>query len=170
MYLTLMMASTADGKIAKNTNHNADWTTKADKKQFIAMTKKIGTIIMGETTFKVMGSRPLPGRLNVILTKNLTDKTDIPGNLKYLTGAPADIIRQLENEGVTEAILGGGAYTNGSFLVEKLIDELMITYEPKIFGNGLPIFSGFDFDVNLELLEVKVIGDNAFVARYQVIY
>lgn len=169
MKLILMMASTADGKIAKDANHNADWTTKADKKQFIEMTKKIGAIIMGETTFNVMGGRPLHGRLNVVLTKNLTDKTDIPGNLKYMTGAPAEIIKQLENEGIATAILGGGAYTNGNFLKEKLIDEMMITYEPKIFGNGLPIFSGFDFDVNLELMEVKNIGDNSFVARYKVV-
>jgi len=50
-----------------------------------------------------------------------------------------------------------------------LIDEIILTIEPKIFGSGLGLFSK-DLDVNLELIEVKKINDNSIMVKYKTIY
>ena len=157
MKLILMMAMTADGIIAKDKTQNADWTSKADKRVFIAETKKHGAIIMGETTFAAMGGRALPGRLNLILS--MTPE-------RY---APAAVVEYLEVKGFQSAILGGGARTNASFLKAGLVDELWLTVEPKVFGTGLNFTEGEALDLNLELLETEKIGDGAVQLRYRVL-
>ena len=50
----IIAAISADGFIAKDTNHPAMWTSKADKKRFIELTKRAGVVIMGATTFKTL--------------------------------------------------------------------------------------------------------------------
>jgi len=171
MKIILMMAMTADGIIAKNSQQNADWTTKADKKAFIAETKKHGAIIMGDTTFEAMGGKPLPGRLNLILSLNPEKYAEKvrPGLLEFMKGTPEEIVDFVKNKGFETAILGGGARTNAMFLKAGAVDEILITIEPKIFGVGLNFTEGEDFDLNLELIESKELGDNAVQLRYRII-
>ena len=59
-------------------------------------------------------------------------------------------------------------FKNGLFLEKKLIDEIILTIEPKIFGQGLSLFNK-DFDINLELLEIKKLNKNSFAVRYKII-
>lgn len=170
MKIILMMAMTVDGIIAKHTNHNADWTSKADKKAFIAETKNHGVIIMGETTYQAIG-RPLPGRLNLILSltpEKYQDKIQT-GLLEFMKGTPEEIVNSLKSRGFQSAILGGGARTNSFFLKAGLVDEILITVEPKIFGVGLNFTEGEDLDLNLKLIESKEIGDNAVQLRYEIL-
>lgn len=165
-----MMAMTADGIIAKHKDHTADWTTKADKKAFIAETKKHGVIIMGETTFNTIG-RPLPGRLNLILTltpEKYQEQVQ-PGLLEFMNAPAETVVQTLEQRGFTSAVLGGGARTNSFFLKANLVDEILITVEPKIFGMGMNFTEGEDLDLNLQLLAAKEIGDQAVQLHYKII-
>jgi dihydrofolate reductase len=52
---------------------------------------------------------------------------------------------------VNEALLVGGSQINAVFLKKKLINEIYLTIEPKIFGIGLPLAQGTLDDVHLEL-------------------
>ncbi|OGY44806.1 MAG: hypothetical protein A2729_02890 [Candidatus Buchananbacteria bacterium RIFCSPHIGHO2_01_FULL_39_14] len=169
MKLILMMATTVDGIIAKTKDQKADWTTPADKKAFIAETKKHGVIIMGDTTFDTIG-KPLPGRLNLILsfTPEKYKEREIPGTLEFVKMPPGDVVKMLESRNFSSAILGGGARTNAAFLKAGLVDEILITIEPKLFGVGINFTEGEDLDLNLELIESKEIGDNAVQLKYKV--
>lgn len=160
-----MMAVTADGKIAKSSDHFPDWTSPEDKKMFAEVTKEHGVVIMGDKTFFTFPN-PLPGRLNVVFTldKNAAKKE----NVKWVTGDPKKVLEDLEKEGYKSAILGGGTYMNSQFLKRDLIDEIWLTIEPKIFGDGLGVFGG-DFDAELKLLSVEKINDNSVVLKYKVL-
>lgn len=159
------MAQTLDGKIAKSSNHFPDWTSKEDKKYFAKISKSCGVVIMGDKTFFTF-SKPLKDRLNVVFT--LKKKPELVENVKWVSGEPEDVVHELEEAGHKRAVLGGGAFINGMFLKHKLIDEIHVTVEPKIFGNGLGLFKGV-FDVNLKLNEVEKINDNAVVLKYEVL-
>lgn len=159
-----MMAMTADGKIARHSGHLADWTSPEDKKLFVAESKEHGVIIMGENTFRTF-KRPLPGRLNVVLSMEDNPKP-IEGVMWY-KGEPEVLIEKLEAMGYQSALLGGGAGINSLFLSHELIDELAITVEPKLFGTGLSIFAQ-EAAVELELINLKKINDNSFAVRYKV--
>lgn len=166
-----MMAMTVDGVIAKNKEQNADWTTKADKKVFIAETKKHGVIIMGDTTFEAMGRKALPGRLNLILSLDPEKYKSLekPGELEFMKAPPEEVVKYLEKKGYESAILGGGARTNSFFLKAGLVDEIYITVEPKIFGVGMNFTESEDLNLDLELIEAREIGDNAVQLKYKVI-
>ncbi len=165
MKIILMMAVTADGKIAKSSDHFPDWTSPEDKKMFAAVSKKHGVVIMGDKTFFTF-PKPLTDRLNVVFTLE-KNPPQIP-NVKWVTGDPEKVLAELEREGYKSAVLGGGSYVNSEFLKRDLVDEIWLTIEPKIFGNGLGVFSG-DFEVDLKLLNVEKINENAVVVKYKVL-
>lgn len=169
MKLILMMAITLDGKIAKHTTQLADWTSHADKKIFVAETKSAGVIIMGKTTYETIG-QPLPGRLNVVLDQNPDTSKNIPNSLEYTNLPPKELLADLSARGFEKVILGGGATINGLFLKENLIDEIWLTIEPKIFGEGLSLFKDADVDLSLELIEVRNLDKDVIQARYKVIH
>lgn len=166
MKVILMMAATADGKIAKNSGHFPDWTSKEDKKLFAETSKEHGVVLMGDKTFFTFPA-PLPGRLNVVFT--LEKNPPQIESVKWVTGEPEEVLEELKEMGYKSAILGGGSYLNTLFLQKRLIDEIIITLEPKIFGEGLSIFGG-DFNIDLDLLEVRKINDHSVVLRYKVLY
>lgn len=161
------MAMTLDGKIAKNEKHFAGWTSKEDKKLFSEISKKHGVVMMGENTFNTFPA-PLKERLNVVFTlrKNPAEMKGV----KWVSGDVEKVLEDLEKMGYQSALLGGGAYLNALFLKKKLIDEMIITVEPKIFGKGLSLFRDEEFDVNLHLKEMKKINDNAIMLHYLVEY
>ena len=161
----MIMAVTADGKIAKDKNQLANWTSKADKQLFVQTSRDFGMIMMGETTFRTFPS-PLKDRLNVVFSEKI-DLEEIPG-VKWVKGDPAEVLLELEKMGYTKALLGGGSFMNSLFLKNNLIDEIILTVEPKIFGAGLALFNT-DFDVNLELLAAEKIGDNSVMLKYKVL-
>ncbi len=166
MKVTLLMAITLDGKIGKDSNHFPDWTGKEDKKLFVEMTKKTGVLIMGSKTFDTIG-RPLPKRKNIIMTR---DKTRISEweNLVFTQDSPKEILKKLEKEGFEEVILAGGRQINTIFAKEKLINEIVVTVSPFIFGKGLGLFTDEIF-LNLSLLDMKQISEDVICLNYRVL-
>lgn len=165
--VTLIMASSLDGKIAKNKDHFADWTSPEDKQLFRQISKEFGVIMMGENTFKTF-SRPLKDRLNVVFSERGGEEM---AGVKWVKGEPENVLQELKDLGFKKALLGGGTVLNTAFLQKKLINEIMLTVEPKIFGSGLSLFGDDNnFDINLQLLELKKINDNSYLVRYKIIY
>lgn len=163
--VTLIMAATLDGKIAKNSNHLANWTSPEDKKIFVEISREFGLIMMGSKTFNTFGS-PLKNRLNVVFSEKEEISQD---GVLWVKGEPENILEKLENMGYKKALLGGGAGLNTMFLKKKLINEIILTIEPKIFGSGISLFNE-EFDINLELLEIKKINNNSYQVKYKVNY
>ena len=144
----LVMAQTLDGKIAKHPDHFPDWTGRADKQLFVRETRRAGVIIMGSKTYDIIG-RPLPGRRNVVMTRDprRVSKWD---NLVYTDHSPHDLLKGLEGEGFTRAVLAGGARINTLFADAGLIDEVLVTITPTVFGTGIAMFEeGINLDLTL---------------------
>ena len=167
MKVTLLMALTADGKIGKDAAHFPDWSGKEDKKRFKQLTLEAGVVIMGSATYDTIG-RALPGRKNVVLTRK-TDRCSNQDNLVFTNQKPAEILEDLTAEGFKHVILIGGAQVNYLFAREGLVDEMILTYCPKIFGTGLAVFSE-EVLMDLKLLTVERLDNNVFWAHYEVLH
>lgn len=170
MKIIIVMAQTIDGKIAKDAKHGANWTSKADKKAFVEETKKHGVIIMGSSTFDTIG-RPLPGLLNLILTSKPEkyQNKEEKGVLEFVSGSPKEIVEILEKRGFNSAALGGGAKTNSAFLKAGLVDEILLTIEPLVFGKGINFTQGTELDLKLELIEQTKLDENSIQLRYKIL-
>jgi dihydrofolate reductase len=171
MKTIIIMAQSLDGIIAYDSDHAANWTSKEDKQFFIAETKKGGVVIFGRNTYKTFGGKPLPGRLNLVMTMDEAEKKlEKPGLVEYAVNQqPAQVIAMLKKRKFKKVFVGGGSIINSIFLDAGLVDELWITVEPKIFGTGLKIFNDKKRDINLVLKSVKK-ANQSVLLKYGVNY
>jgi len=166
MKVILVMALTVDGKIGRSSDHFPDWTGTEDKKNFAEISKKAGAVIMGSKTFDTFGF-PLPDRKNIILTRDKNRRSRWE-NLAYTDKKPREILRDLDKEGFSHVILAGGSLVNSLFAEENLIDEVIVSISPKIFGDGISLFAK-EISMELELEEMKKIGRNLVFLKYKVL-
>lgn len=165
MKVVLVMAMTADGKISRNPLEPVDWTGREDKKAFVRITRDAGVVIMGARTFETI-QRPLPGRKNIVMTRDTTRTSDHP-DLVFTSRSPAKILESLEKEGADTAALIGGAVINTLFLQEDLIDEIYVTLVPRLFGKGLAMFNR-EFDRKMTLVDLVRLDEDAVLLHYAV--
>ena len=165
MKLILLMAITADGKIARSADHFPDWTGSADKRFFARRSRAAGVVIMGSKTFDSMG-KPLPARHNIVLSRNPA-RTGKPPDLVFTSRPPEEILADLASEGYSEAILAGGSRINTLFARRGLIDEVILTVSPLIFGDGLSLFA-LGLDLRLSLLDVQRLDEDLVMLHYRV--
>ena len=125
--------------------------------------------LIGEYTGVVRRGRPgkpLPGRKNVVMTRN-AGRASSWENLVYTDMSPKTIVDDLEKAGFSQAILAGGATINTLFAQAGLIDEIMITICPTIFGAGISLFSD-SVDMDLALKNVETVGEGLVLVTYSV--
>ncbi len=165
MKTTLLMATTLDGKIGRNSSHFVDWTGKEDKKLFIKLTKDAGVIIMGSNTFDTI-TEPLPHRKNIVMTRNKSRKS-YDKDLIFTDDTPENILKSLDAQGFKSVILIGGSQINSLFLKAGLINEIYLTIVPLLFGTGLSMFAQ-EFDTKLDLISTKQMPDGHILLRYKI--
>lgn len=69
MKINLIAAMTLNNVIGRK--GDMPWNLPADMKHFVKTTKG-ATVIMGRKTFESIGSKPLPGRFNIVVTRDET--------------------------------------------------------------------------------------------------
>lgn len=174
MKILLIAAVSLNGKIAQSRDQSSlEWTSKEDTAFFIEKTKESGTVVMGQRTFETIG-RPLKGRRLIVLTQDASMKsksTEADENgtrLEFVEESPKDLIARLKSEGVTSVVIGGGSFVYSSFLKEGLVTDLYLTFEPVLFGNGIPLAESFG-DVKLAFVESKLLNDQSLMLHYEVV-
>lgn len=132
----LIAAISADGFIAKDANHSPMyWSSKADKKRFVELTKRAGVVVMGSSTYKTIGN-PLKERINIVYSK----KENFPG-VEMTQDKPLDLIKKLEERGIKEVAICGGSHIYTMFMKAGVVDTIYLTIEPILFGKGITIFN-----------------------------
>ena len=64
----------------------------------------------------------------------------------------------------------GGPHVATSFLKEQLIDELWLTFEPKIFGTGGNFATDVNLDINLHLIHCEKVNEQGtLITKYAVL-
>ena len=134
MKIILAMVLSLDGKSTKGDGSPNLWASVEDQGFFHDLKKKIGVIIVGRKTYEAAGKPHGDGIRRIVMSRS--------------TGftLPTDI---------NEALLVGGSELNAEFFKRKLINEIYLTIEPKIFGTGLPLAKGLPLEVELELLNME---------------
>ena len=83
--------------------------------------------------------------------------------------SPSEALKMLKNNGVEEAIIGGGRGVAHSFVREKLVDNIVIDLQPVAFGVGTPVFGDVIELAQLKLLDSRPLNEDAIRLRYQVL-
>jgi dihydrofolate reductase len=174
MKVILVMVATVNGKTTKGDSPGTtELASIEDQDYFFQTLQANNLLIMGRSTYEAARSsmQMTPGKLRIILTSNPQDfqKDSIDGQVEFSSLPPKSLLENLEKRGFTQGVLLGGARTNTEFLKEKLVDELWLTLEPKIFGQGNDLLSSGDVDLTLRLLHSEKLNDTGtLLLKYEI--
>src|SRR3990167_2639618 len=167
MKVILYMTITANGYIARE-NDDVDFASDAEWDRFRAIANRIGNMIIGRRTYDVMKRdnqfSDLENVRKVVLTHETTTESK---NIIFTDKQPKEILRHLESLGFNEVLVAGGGICNTNFMVENLVDEIYLDIEPVILGRGIKLFADDNFEINLELIEIKELTNNEVQLHYK---
>ena len=104
--LALVVARARNGVIGRD--GGLPWKLRSDLKQFKALT--LGKpIIMGRKTWDSLVLKPLPGRMNIVLTRDLSFEPSRAVACDNWSDAVSMAREQAEEDGATEVCVIGGA-------------------------------------------------------------
>ncbi|MDO8591768.1 MAG: dihydrofolate reductase family protein [bacterium] len=174
LHVTMVAVLSVNGKITKGQDSDIyKWTSKEDAKFFAGLIAKHNLIVMGRKTYEIIRSyvKHQPDKLRVIMTSQPQhfDKETIKGSLEFTNESPRQLVERLTKQGYSEMLLGGGGKINAAFLDAGLVDELYLTIEPVIFGQGTDLITSSLLNVSLDLVELtKLNKQGTILARYKV--
>lgn len=163
----VVAVTTLDGKIAKNSKHNVDWSSPEDKQHLDQMIKQSDVVIVGSNTYAVaqaaLSAEKLAQRNYIILTRSVDDKEEREKGRLFVNPENTDLRQLTEDLGYKNvAILGGGKIY--SLMVDKgWVDEIFLTIEPIIFGNGINFIDHVDLNTKFKLLNIKKLNNNGTI-------
>ena len=160
------MAMTLNGYIAKE-NNETPWS-KIEWDNFREIISRVGNLIIGRKTYEIMKEgkefENIGNPVTVVVTNQ---KIENSKNFTFVK-SPEDAIKFLEEKEFSEVLVAGGGELNTSFMQENLIDEIYLDVAPIIFGKGIKLFSGKDFETKLELVKIKNISPNEIQLHYKI--
>ncbi len=179
MKVVLIDVSSIDGKLTKWTGNNIyEWSSPEDFANFKKVISQNNLVVMGSGTFdkvkdnKNAGLKAEKERLRIILTKNPKkySKFAVPGQMEFSDETPKQLITRLKKFGFKQMLLVSGGKVATSFFKQNLVDELLLTIEPRIFGIGEPLVQNTKFDIKLKLLSTKKLNaQGALFLKYKIL-
>jgi len=170
--IILVFVSTLDGKVTKWGNPIVrSWSSKSDQKYFSKVWDESKLIVMGSKSFDADPLKPSPKHLLVVMTHRPSDYKyyEAGGQLEFTSESPSQLCSRLEKEGHSRILLVGGPRIAASFFKEKLVDELWLTLEPKIFGIGGNFVTEEKLDVELRLISYEIVNDEGtLITKYAI--
>jgi len=160
MKVFILAALSADGFIARDRNELVDWTSKEDRKLFTELTTRAGVIVMGHNTYRTIG-RALPNRRTIVYSSQPIKDEDVETTQE----PPKKLVARLAKEGYKELAVIGGQSVYDEFLRAGVVDELYITVEPIVFGEGIRLTT---LPVQLQLEEQRQLNQDVVLQHYRV--
>ncbi len=175
MKITLAMVMSVDGKTTRGDEKNVrDWSSDEDQQHFQNLKNKSGVVIMGRKTYVVIKEKLnlSSSILRIVVTKNPEkfESSIVEGQLEFTSDTPNSIVSNLIARGYQNALLVGGHELNAGFLRAKLVNELILTIEPVLFGKGLSLISNNLGEIRLQLINIHQLNQQGtLVCRYKTI-
>ena len=168
-----------DGFIAQSDDQRSfDWTSREDRRWHVKKTKEAGAVIFGRKTFETF-NKALPGRLNLVYSrtkqeefveKTADDLRELKGQtqLYYTQLSPEEIVNKLKNAGYAGLSVSGGSAVYQVFYDSGVVDEVYITIEPVLFGQGVSLFKKPTLERKLKYIQSHELNENSVVLEYRV--
>ncbi|MEJ6603801.1 MAG: dihydrofolate reductase family protein [Opitutaceae bacterium] len=175
MRIVLIVAQSLDGFITCHEVPGVAWASAADQKWFRATLSEFDAQVMARATFETVRDQILPAKptdpTRIIMTRTPDRYTEdsASGQLEFTADLPGAIHHKLVDAGHKNCALLGGSVAHDAFLTAGLVNEIWVTIEPRIFGQGTPVVR-MKQDQRLELMDHQRLPESdSIVARYRVL-
>lgn len=175
MKVSIIVAMTADGFIGRHGDDlSTTWTNKEDKYLFTKYVKAANNMVMGMSTFMTTAkkfpsvfNKSMPGRRLLVYTRRPEALAPYE-NVEAVSEPPQDLIARLEQEGMQELAICGGAQIYTMFMQAGVVDDIYVDVQATLFGSGVPFFTG-PLENQITLEETERIGNNNLLMHYAVV-
>jgi dihydrofolate reductase len=168
--VTFGVGNSLDNFIARS-DHGTDWLAWSDEVAAISAEywKTIDTVVMGRKTYEVaakLGTTSYPGVKNYVFSRTLKPAPN--AKVEIVASDAVEFMRTLKVQpGKGICVMGGGELAN-SFFEANVIDEVGVNIHPVLLGAGIPLFLPTQQQLNLELVDHKVLKNSCVYLRYRV--
>ena len=173
MRITLIAVQSLDGFITRHDTPGSAFASPADQTHLRNTLADFDCCVMGGTTYRLerarRGDRAPPSRLQIVLTRSpdAFASESIPGRLEFTASTVPDLVAALRARGLKNCALLGGSQIHSLFLRARLVNELWLTLEPRLFGTGTPLIAHRD-DLSLKLLSQHALSADTLLLKYAV--
>lgn len=171
MKVILSMAMSVNGIIADK-NGSENFLSHDNWIAFVKLANKIGSNIWGRKTYEAVKKWEGDYLKELVHVKKIILSNDSALVLDpefTLATSPQDALSKLEAEGKQEALVTGGSTINSEFIKANLVDEVIFTVEPKLMGQGTPLFTPADFELKLKLVKIDHLTPDHISLHYKVV-
>jgi dihydrofolate reductase len=173
MKTILIFVSTLDGKVTKwGEPPVSSWSSHQDQDYYKKVLNDSRLIVMGSSTFNADTFKPSANHQLIIMTGH-PDKyksLEVPGQIEFTNESPVELTTRFKSKGHNQMVVIGGPHVATSFFKEQLIDELWLTFEPKIFGTGGNFVTDENLDINLHLIHCEKVNEQGtLITKYAVL-
>ncbi|MGC9384336.1 MAG: dihydrofolate reductase family protein [Kosmotogaceae bacterium] len=169
LIISIVVVSSINGIISKGEKDRLDWSSKQDKTFFKNITQESGVVIFGRKTFDNIG-KPLPGRLNIVMTSNPEKYESIKEKLFFTNMSPHKLLSYLEKSNYKHVVIGGGRSIYSQFLNRQLVNEMYVTFEPVLLSEGFRMTDKLTSDIQLKKINAQALTTNSIIIRYKILY
>jgi len=176
MRVVLLAVQSLDGYITSRSTAGDGFASEADRMHFREVIQSCDACVMGRATYDIAKTRMRPGGLpglrRVVWTRRpeawVTES--VPNVLEFTAESPLETATRLRADGRQRCAVLGGGQLNAAWLAAGLVDEIWLTVESALFGQGVTLTGGGDGpDLRLWLKEAKVLAEGGPVSlRYEV--
>jgi dihydrofolate reductase len=153
-------AITMDGKIARDSKHlSTTWTSKEDKAFLKRTLDGCDAIILGRNTYETAKKLLIKRKRNcIVFTRRVKGVTLISDKLTHINPTPSTLRKLVSERGYQRVAILGGTETYTYCMKKGFLDELYITVEPVIFGNGLSLFNDNVLDRKMVIKKIETLN------------
>ena len=173
MKTILIFVATLDGKITKwGQPHVRLWSSHQDQDYYKNAWNESRLIVMGSNTFNADTFKPSTNHQIIVMTGHPEKykRLGITGQIEFTKESPGELIARFISKGQQQMLVIGGPHVATSFLKKQLIDELWLTFEPKIFGTGGNFVADVNLDINLRLIHCEIVNNQGtLITKYAVL-
>ncbi|MCP4399067.1 MAG: hypothetical protein GY801_17420 [bacterium] len=166
-----IVVSSLDGCITRHDEEGSAFASETDQQFFHKALRTFDCCVFGSKTFLAAKAGILRNlseeRLRIVQTRcpEKYAQYQRPGMLEFSELSPDDIVTELMQRGKTRCAVLGGSEMYTQFLARQLLDELWVTLEPRIFGEGKTLVTK-KCDVTLKLKEFCSLDRNTLLLKY----
>lgn len=165
--VTLFEPISVNGIIARP-NDDAGFFTDINWTAFIDIAKEAGAMIWGSRTDEMYGGSAIAGLEGVhcfVLSSNR--KFKLEDGWRVAT-TPKEAVELAAEAGAKELAVVGGASVNAAFASAGLIDRVELDVESVLIGEEVPLFTPAEFDIHLQLRDIKKLTPTVIQLHYDV--
>ncbi len=174
MQINIAAAISIDGKLTRHDETSIyDWISKEDQVHFRQLISEHEVIVMGSGSYEAVKDRLNleSNRLRVVITSRPEEykRYEIKNKLEFYQGTIKELAERLEEKGFKKVLVVGGPKMITEFLNAELIDNIYLTIEPRLFGQGKPLLESLPVDISVKLQEQRVLNSQGtLLLKYKV--